>query len=240
MAYIDVMSAAAYGQYNRKLARLAGLQAAVYWEELTSIAKSLTEDKAFDFDGCFKVDRKRIENRTGLSKGAQKDAEAVLAKLKVLVVHPADPDRIGLMCEAMFELLSEVEPKKEKKVAKSAKLTREEKSEDKKGRIIAMLKSKVEEPDQELREAYCRWIESAYDKGMCKSAQVQVFVSQVRSYSKDKRTQLGVIDKCTLLSYRDASWGIQRYEEGLRLSPTRLGEQKIAHSLADVDTSHAF
>ena len=54
------------GRYNRKLVKLTNLNTAVYWSELLEIIEQVVRKKKFDDDGYFKLDRKYMEDQTGI------------------------------------------------------------------------------------------------------------------------------------------------------------------------------
>ncbi|MBO7079745.1 MAG: hypothetical protein J6W64_08065 [Bacilli bacterium] len=83
MSYYELMASDSYGRYNRKLMKLAGLNTAVYWSEILDIIIHVVKKKKFDENGFFKIDRKYIEDRTGLEIEDQLDCDAILENLKV-------------------------------------------------------------------------------------------------------------------------------------------------------------
>lgn len=66
MAYVDLMSPEAYGQYNIKLATLTSLHVAVYFSYILKISDRVKTKARFDDEGFFRLDRKYVENKTTL------------------------------------------------------------------------------------------------------------------------------------------------------------------------------
>ena len=61
MAYLDIAGNSSYGRYNRKFARIVGLEAAVYWSEILEVLDRVLEKKTFDNDGWFVLNRDYIK-----------------------------------------------------------------------------------------------------------------------------------------------------------------------------------
>ena len=77
MAYLDIAGNSSYGRYNRKFARIVGLEAAVYWSEILEVLDRVLEKKTFDNDGWFTLDRDYIKKRTTFSEEKPKECEEI-------------------------------------------------------------------------------------------------------------------------------------------------------------------
>lgn len=241
MAYLDILSPAGIGSYNRKLARLTNLSVAAYWNTLLEIATQVVRKATFDQEGYFKVNRTYISEQTSLSISEQYECDSVLAKLEVLFIHPTDVDRVGIRGEVMTSILVSSDLKQLKKLTVVAKVTAKDKKESKRIGIIKRLQDNLKEPDESLFTAYCNWIEVAYDKGINKSIQVDLFQNVINTYSTNIEIKLEILKICTLNAYRDAQWGINKYEQqhNIKASTIRLTDQKIA-STGTVQKENAF
>lgn len=225
MAYYDVLSADSYGRFNRKLAKLTNLQTAVYWSEILDIITKVVKKKKFDDQGYFKLDRKYVEERTSINLDSQFECDSVLEKLAVLQRHEADPNLIKVELATMEQILITDDVKQLDLPKNIVKRTVTQKAADKKAAILMMLKNHIKETDPELQTAYKNWIDVTYDKGMCKTAQVQLFIDTINKFTADKNVKLKLINIAISLSYKVADWAINKYTADNHLA---LGAQKTS------------
>lgn len=225
MAYYDVLSADSYGRFNRKLAKLTNLQTAVYWSEILDIITKVVKKKKFDDQGYFKLDRKYVEERTSINLDSQFECDSVLEKLAVLQRHEADPNLIKVELATMEQILITDDVKQLDLPKNIVKRTATQKVADKKAAILMMLKNHIKETDSELQTAYKNWIDVTYDKGMCKTAQVQLFIDTINKFTADKNVKLKLINIAISLSYKVADWAINKYTADNHLA---LGVQKTS------------
>jgi hypothetical protein len=219
---------------NKKLAKIAGLDVAVYWAELQSILKQVVKKQTADEQGFFTLDRAYVERETTLTVTKQLKCDEKLISLGVMLKDPEDPNKISIAVNGMVALITEEDTTKLKK--KSAN------SADAKAAKVAGIKTTMKRAiftqDPALREAYERWIDGMVDAQNCKftKAVVQLFEKTVTQYTPDKSTQLKIIEIATINSYRDATWAINKIH-----SPSLYGkppvmkqtEQKICTGVSD-------
>ena len=214
MAYYDVLSPAAYGRFNRKLVKMTNLQTAVYWSEILDIIIRVVKKKKFDNEGYFKVDRKYIEEQTGISKEDQIQSDSILAELDVLEVNVIDENLIRVRLSTMEKLLiSDAVAVVEKAKKKVNKVEKRSAAEGKRIGIINRLKLDLLElePNESIRSAYAGWIDVVYDKGICKKSQVEIFINDINKYTDNPKTKIEIINLATTLGYRSAEWAINKY-----------------------------
>ena len=77
---LDLINSSQYAFYNLKLARLLGIEAAVY---ISEIIKQIPQDKS----SYFSVDRKAIEDNTTLSIDTQVSIENFIVSDKLIEVN---------------------------------------------------------------------------------------------------------------------------------------------------------
>jgi len=213
MAYFEVLSGDSYGRYNIKLAKLTNLQTAVYWSCILNVISKVVQKKTYDQSGYFILDRKYVERQTTLTTEEQGLCDKALEQLEVLKVDPTNENRVSVNLEQMLSLLISDDQKTLKTIGKIAKVSRADKAASKKEGVIHRLQNRIVEEDVELLEAYKRWIEAVYSKGMQSNAQFDVFKATIEDYSDDKRVKLDLINTATSLAYKEAAWAIQMYEK---------------------------
>lgn len=161
---LDLLCESNKVSFNIKVAESLGLHAAIYISELMNInEKAIRKDKVESINNkkYFTVDRKYLTARTTLSTKEQKDIEASLATIEILLEHPTKKDTFYLDIDALAVLLSgtvntefvdrieSIAKKKTKEELQAGKL---------KGEILASKKAIVT-LDPILRNAWCEWIE---------------------------------------------------------------------------------
>jgi hypothetical protein len=218
---------------NKKLAKIAGLEVAVYWAELQSILKQVVKKQTADERGFFTLDRGYVERETTLSVAKQLKCDEKLLSLGVLMKDSADPNKISIAVNGMVALITDEDTTKLKKNSKTSADAKAAKIAG----IKATMKKAILEDDLELRAAYERWIDGMIDAQNCKftKAVVQVFEKTVTQYTKDKALRLKIIEIATTNSYKDATWAINRiYNPGKFTSATtKLPEQKICTGVSN-------
>lgn len=212
---LDVISGDSYGRFNIKFANIAGLPTAAYMSELLDILRQVNRKGTFDENGYFAIDRAYVESRTTLSADEQYKCDQKLANYGIVASDPNDPNRIAVCTSAFLSLILEddqevlAEARKKLKGAKSRRAA----AEGRRIGIVSRLQSEVAESDPDLLEAYRKWIEVAYDRGVCRSPQVEVFRNTINEYTPDKSHRLKIIEIATANAYKEAAWAIQIFEK---------------------------
>ena len=195
---------------NKRLCKLVGFEVAAYWAELQSILKQVVKKQTADEQGFFTLDRDYVERETTLTVTKQLKCEAKLTEMGVLVTDPDNPNRLCISVNNMVEIITDEDTKKLKKST-----TKADKEVLKAAKIEGMketMKRFITEQDEELKEAYYRWIEGMIDAANCRftKAVVQLFEKTVTGYTQDKAVRLKLIEIATAGSYRDANWAIEK------------------------------
>lgn len=206
---------------NKRLAKIAGLEVAVYWAELQSILKHVVKKQTADERGFFPLDRNYVEMETTLTVNKQLKAEEKLIELGVLLRDTEDPNRIAIAVNGMVAIITDEDTTKLKKSGKTSADVKEAKIYGMK----ATMKKALVETDPEIREAYERWIEGMIDAANCRftKAVVQVFEKTVSEYTTNKAMKLKIIEIATTNSYKDATWAINRLSGTSKAQGTFIG-----------------
>lgn len=218
---------------NKRLIKLAGFEVAAYWAELQSILKQVVKKNTADEFGFFTLDRDYVERETTLSINKQLKCEEKLVTMGVIMKDQDNPNRLAISVHGMIEVITDEDTKKLKKTSAVKK--------DEKAAKVAGIKSNMKkailETDLELRAAYERWVDGMVDAANCRftKAVVQLFEKTISEYTKDKATQLKIIEIATVNSYRDATWAINKLtNSGFKQSiATKLPNQKICSGVSD-------
>ncbi len=234
MAYVDLMSPDAYGQYNIKLATLTSLPAAVYFSCILKISERVKTKARFDNEGFFRLDRKYVENKTTLIEEDQLECDNELANLGILGYDPDDRNRIRVDLETASAVIIDdaIKPNKtlKKKIGESKLQTAERK---KLGQKITMTKIATGiDPDPDLSTYYEGWVDAVYanpkGKSFLTKLVIQTFISAINKYAKDnKQIKTDLLLLAAKTGYQEADWVISLYEKEHPVA-SRLGEQKIA------------
>ena len=81
---IELLASDNYVCYNRRLAEILGVKAAIYLSEILNINEKAFRKKAFDEDNYFDLDRDYFTKRTALTTDEQLEIEANLVKLQII------------------------------------------------------------------------------------------------------------------------------------------------------------
>lgn len=220
---------------NKRLIRLVGFEVAAYWAELQNILKQVVKKQTADEFGFFILDRDYVERETTLTLTKQLKCEAKLIEMGVMAKDPDNPNRITIGVNSMIELITDEDTKKLKK--SNTKANKEEAKAAKVEGMKATMKRFITEQDEDLRAAYCRWIEGMIDAANCRftKAVVQTFEKTITEYTTDKATRLKLIEIATASSYRDGNWAIERLPRTVRISAASIGAapQKVCTGTAE-------
>jgi hypothetical protein len=231
--YLDLIANSSYGRYNKKLAKVIGLEGACYWDYLAEVAIKAVKKKIVDDEGYFQLNRNQIQEDTLLTKDQQTIYEALFVKLGCFQNKPGSASRVRcdfakysyIMIEdqipqKVIEEILEIRNNQEKVLAE-LKLSAVDR---KRASIIKALKEhtcKVER-DPDLQAAYCNLIDVLYDKGICRSCQIDLFMTGINTYTQTKNVKLEIIKIATMQSLRDPAWAIGQYEKTKKERGTTL------------------
>ena len=188
-----------------------------------------------DSEGYFKVDRKYIEDQTGISKEDQIQSDSILAELDVLEVNVIDENSIRVRLSTMEKLLvSDAVTIVESAKKKVSKVEKRSAAEGKKIGIINRLKSNLLElePNDSVRCMYAGWIDVVYDKGICKKSQLEIFINDINKYTDNPNVKIEIIKIATTLGYRSAEWAINKYNPSSKIGTEQKSSVSVNSDLS--------
>lgn len=210
---LDLLSTSNYVSYNIKLAEILGLHTAIYLSEIMNIQdKAIRKNKING--NYFKLDREYIASRTTLCEKEQLEIEQNLLKIGVLEKGEFSNElclNITTLTTIMMDVGEELIGTVKKLIKAKQKAPRATKAEQ----IKSGLKQHIETTNEELREAYCDWIDAVYSKQGWLSVKAITHAQEVvDNFSKrDLDIALRVIEIATISGYRDMQWAVDRYSK---------------------------
>ena len=205
----NLLSTDMYVSYNVKLAKILGLNSAIYISELININRKAIEKNKLK-DGYFKINRDYIEERTTLNKADQKDIDKSLNELKIISIGETtdmlkvDMDVLTSLILGDKKIIDNLTPSNLPKRGRPSK----------QDLILRALKSNIETSNTELRQAYENWIEAVCAKnGWMTKVHVIEAQKTIDNYNKEKDLDLAleIIKIATMGGYRDMNWAINDF-----------------------------
>ena len=205
--YLDLLSQSNYASYNIHIAKLFGLQIAVYISELISISEKATRKKVL-VDGFVFLDREYISDRTTISIDDQLDFDSKLEDVGVLEKRSVNEIKLNIK-QLSYIITQEDEPIREEVVSvmkKAKRLSKKVKDDY----AIDNLKRSITTTCEELRNAYYDWIDCVYAKdGFMTKRAVAYAQEAIDKYSnRNLDKALEVLNIASINGYRDISWAI--------------------------------
>lgn len=236
MAYLDILSPDAYGQFNRRLAKLTSLNSAIYFQEILDISSQVVKKKKFDSEGFFKLDRKYIEDRTTLDEAAQVLADAELTNLGVLEGHAIETDKVRIKLNELTNILVDDTITPTKSLKKKIGASKEQAKESRRAGIIGGMMRFITETDEDILNEYHNWMEAVYEnKYYLTKQQVITFESDLKAYTTDKKTMLELLKVAKLTGYRVFDWVKSSYEKNKKIEKandtSKLAPAKVSTGL---------
>ena len=201
---LELMSASSQGLYNVPLAHRVGLNASIYFSVLLDINTKLLH-KAKDENGYFKVDRSYVYQRTTLSPEEQEKLEEALIAVLLLERNTEVPDLIKVNADVLVALMSDDSDSLERAVERLASLKKPKRT--RKQVMIDTMRKHVMCSNDELRQAYYRWIDAVVTKTQWMSAtSVEEAQRQIDDYSnRYLEVALSVLSIAEQNGWRDVS-----------------------------------
>lgn len=216
---IELLSTSNYSQFNIKVAHIVGLQAAVYLNELMNINEKAIRKNKITND-CFVIDRNYIYSRTTIKEEEQLEIEANLLKIGVLQKDPDDADVIFLDITALTTILMEPDETLIKNIQDVVKSNKTSSKAAKTEAIKNNLKKAIVTTNEELRQAYYEWIDSAYEQNgkLAKAAVInaqQVVDGFANGYLD---VALKLIQIATIHGHREMMWAVDAYKRDYKIN----------------------
>ena len=211
---INFISTDNYNSFNIELAHLIGLHEAIYLNELINInQKAIRKNKVSD-DDYFIVDREYIKTRTTIDVDEQKEIDKALEICNIIELK--DKNYIHINLDKLTTMVNDGNEVILKRFVKEVK----DKKKTTKAEIIRQnLKNNIFTVNEELRNAYCEWIDSVCHKRgyMAKKAVIegQRIIDDFSKHNLD--VALKVISIATINSYVDMNWAINNYKQTNKL-----------------------
>lgn len=209
---IDLLSTSNYNSYNVNLANIIGLHEAIYISELINInEKAILKNKITD-EGYFTVDRKYITNRTTFDKKEQLSMDKTLISLGIIYVSESNNNLISIDLQVLTGILMSSNEKLAKDISSFIK---PKQKRTKQQVICDELKNNIIATNDELRNAYCDWIDSVIAKEGWMSKQAVIYAQQAidKFSNHNLDIALEIIRIASINGYRDIEWAINKFKQ---------------------------
>ena len=214
--FIDLLSTDNVGNYNIKLAHLMGLNAAVYIATIINIFNKAQRKNQLIEGTFFKVDRAYITEKTTLTEEEQIEAENSFVDIAVLTRYPRDKNIIHLDIRMLASIITDDDVQVLSNIEQLAKIKKKPKRDSKRQHIIEELKNSIECFNDELKQAYCDWVDGVYSNptGFLSKKSIVLFQQTLNDFTKgDLDLALKVLDIATIHGQRDCQWAINTYNK---------------------------
>jgi hypothetical protein len=213
---IDLISMSNYGYYNIQIANMLGLETAVYLGILLDInSKAIRKNKITD--NYFTVDRKYITSRTTLNEDKQVAIEKTLKDIGILTISEESKNSFNINISALYTIIGEDDSTVIKDIKKI--VSKKANSRSKADAIKDTLKANIVTSNEELRMAYCDWIDAVYAKQgwMSKKSVVsaQTLIDDFADHNLD--VALKIIEIASINGYRDMEWALNNYKQNFNV-----------------------
>lgn len=228
---IDLLSTSNYVSYNIKLAELLGLHSAIYISELMNINDKAIRKNKVDAN-YFKLQRDYIKSRTTLDEKEQISIEDNLIKIGVL--ERKSEDELLLNITTLTTIMMSPDESLIEDIKQLTKKPRKSKRATKAEAIKENLKNSVRVENEELKEAYERWIDAVYTKdGWMTTDAVEEAQNVIDNVSnRDLDVALSILKIARINAYRDMNWAVSYYQKQnkvgykIKNNPTPINENK--------------
>lgn len=206
---LDLLSTDQFGMYNVNVAKIVGLNQAIYLNELLNINKKAIQKNRVTEDGCFVIDRKYITNRTTFSEKAQTDIEDSLKSLSLLIGGKTH-NTVKVNVPLLSELLS---CQDDKEICKIQDIIYNN-STNPKAKMSYFLYSKIDPSNTELMEDYKNWIDSVIAKDGWMSVDAVSYGQRiVKDFSHgDTTLAKQLINIASINGYRNMTWAVSSWK----------------------------
>ena len=213
---LDILCSDNYEMFNVKLAKVVGLQGAVYINVLLNIQQKATKKEKLE-EGYILLDRKYVKERTSIDEDVQRELDENLSKLRL--IHRKDDDRLFIDVEALSALtleedegvikdINEVATRVKKAVHNRGMTQRQRQAESLKGYLVCS--------NLELLNAYKGWVDGVYanPKGFLSKRAIEIFQRGVDDFAKgDLDLALKIVEIATVNGYRNVDWAIELFNK---------------------------
>ena len=214
---IDALSKNNEVTFNSRLAKLWGLNKAIYISELLN-QYSRTTKSIFEESNEFIVNREEIFNKTTISIASQKEMDKLFLQNNILLSVTSSTNIVSLNLEKILYTITGVEDSYIVKTATTKKVEPPKEpvvKQTKKDVEKEILKSNITTSNKELRSAYEDWIDSVYSKLGWMSRRAVIMGQQIiDDFSKHNLdVALDVIRIAEASGWKDMIYAVNRYKE---------------------------
>ena len=214
---IDLLSTSNYVMYNIKLAELLGLHSAIYISELMNINDKAIRKNKVDAN-YFKLQRDYIQSRTTLDEKEQLAIEDNLIKLGIL--ERKSTNELSLNITTLTTIMMSPDETLIENIKQLTKKPKKSKRATKADAIKENLKNSLNVENDELRDAYCCWIEAVYSKDGWMTVDAVTNAQEVidAASNRDLDVALGILKIARVNAYRDMNWAVSYYQKQNRIN----------------------
>lgn len=225
---IDLLSQSNYVSFNIKVAQILGLESAIYLSEIMNInEKALRKHKVED--NFFTIDRSYIEARTTLNTTKQEEIEKTLLKMGILERNEESPNTISLNITMLTSILANPDEKLIKNINKIIRQNAKSPKARKEDVIKENLKSQIITTNEELKQAYSKWVDAIFEKDGWMSGEAVLAAQEVVDNFSNRNLDLAlsIIRIATINGYRNMAWAVKSYKQDYNV-PYKISTNNIA------------
>ena len=225
---IELLSQSNYISVNIKLAKIFGVEGAIYISEILNIYdKAVRKNKVED--KFFTLDREYFEERTTFDLKKQLEIENKLIKTQVLKRDNKEVNKLFINAETLTRLFSETDKEVISALIKESKET-VKKTDKKLNAIYSAVCENIFTDNAELKSAYKGWILALLENGKPVSGPgVIATQKRIDTYTnRDLDVALEILDIATRRCYIDIGWAINLYEKEKEKSGNKAFQTKCA------------
>jgi hypothetical protein len=209
---LNLLNTNNYVSVNITLAKMFGLEAAIYCSELLNIYdKAKRKDRLVNGDS-FKVDREYIEKRTTVSIDKQLEIDSIWQQINLVIKDKDNQDVIKIDTQLVANLIAgtntSIQP-----VTINVPLPTSVSTQEK----FEYIKSQIKADDPDILQALKDWVDSAktHEKGKnIELVAVRIFQKNLNEYAKDdKELKLKLLEIAILHKHISFQWTINEYEK---------------------------
>lgn len=207
---INLLAIDNYNNYNIELAKTIGLHEAIYLNEIINLTEKAQRKNAVN-DGFITLNRDYIKSRTTFDVDEQKELQKIIESCKLIRVDKSNKDKVCLEADELVNMLLDGNESVLKNAVKDVKNAKKLTKADE---IRIRLKANVKVSNEELRNAYCEWIDSVYNKRgyMDKKAVIEGQKVVDEYCNRDLDKALKIIEIATIHSYIDMNWAVSAFK----------------------------
>lgn len=239
--YNSALSSESYVRANSRFIKLTNLPIAVYTEILFKILTAVEKKKTFNPEtGLFTVDRRYIEDCTGINPDDQREYDKALFKLGIIsMVDPNNKNKISLDAKSYYDLVMGTEDIPENGILPKTYLqTKVEKSKNRSDGIKSGILAMFGNLDDDSSHAVSQLIDVYYSKGICKHASWQPIVDRMKNLCESASDYKEICDYILAKNWCSPASAIDDFVKTHKNSAVRINKPQI--QVTKIDSSITF